>query len=428
VDNDKDLTELRYIPDNALPPDKDPRPQTTEDLISRHKWLSEIHYEGMTVRLNEILADALAVGIPEVEIKEIFSEPLPADDETAKMVLRDRMIGLYTSIDQRKNNLSVSMSRSLDYWKRLLDYDKKIRAFQPKLNEYMVLCRRLNSEDWKYAEWIHTKFEEWVNVPGQDLIKFEEGEGQYITPRLKYQGKRDLDVEKLKELFTRVTKLYQNYQGFAEDLLYKQFPWIRREVEELKNMDRALALFPKIPPEAWDKGQRELKISDIGIEELRKVTGKFRGEVWLNNKLDTLRWKAKSEIIDLARLVSKTGKVGTKAAQAKAVKRKFRGLKPAGENGVDYNEIKAKESHWKDGSAFAVGDTIYTFVKDETKFWTKDVILYLHTKEQIKECYDQLYNEFKWNRLPGDPLVKPTAEDLASEMGLDTRIVGMFLS
>jgi hypothetical protein len=427
VDNDKDLTELRYIAGD-VPPPEDTRPRSTEDLVNRYKRLSEIHHQGMTMRLNDILADAALVGIPEVEIKEIFSEPLPSDDESAKMALRDRMVGLYNSIDERKNNPRVSMSRGLLFWKRLLDYDRKIRAFESKLNEYMDLCERLNTEDWQYAKWIYDKFEEWKYGFGHQLEELDQGEGQYISPRLKYQGVRDLDVEKLKELFTRVITLYQNYRGFAEDLLHKQFPWIRKEVEELKNMDRALDLFPQIPAEAWDQGQRELKISDIDIEKLRKVTGKYRGEVWLNNRLDTLRWKAKSEISDLARLVSKTGKLGSKQAQVKAVKRKFRGLRPAGEDGVDYNEIKAKESHYKDGSAYAVGDTIYTFVKDETKFWTKDVILYLHTKEQIKECYDQLYQEFKFNRLPGDPLVKPTAEDLASEMGLDTRVVGMFLS
>ena len=63
------------------------------------------------------------------------------------------------------------------------------------------------------------------------------------------------------------------------------------------------------------------------------MTGKYRGEVWLNNTLSSLGGEAKSEISDLARLVSKSGKLGTKQAQVKAVKRKFRGLRPAGEDG-----------------------------------------------------------------------------------------------
>ena len=81
---------------DVLPPE-DTRPRSTEDLVNRYKRLSEIDHEGMTVRLNEILADAALVGIPEVEIKEIFSEPLPSDDESAKMALRDRMVAFYNS-------------------------------------------------------------------------------------------------------------------------------------------------------------------------------------------------------------------------------------------------------------------------------------------------------------------------------------------
>ena len=430
MDNDKDLTELRLI-GGDVPPPEDPRPRNTEDLIHRHKWLSHVHHKQMELKLDDFISDATSAGIPEIEVKEIFSEPLPPDDEKAKMALRDRMIGLYNSIDERKNNRRVEMGRALTFWKRLLDYDTKIRAFEPTLNEYIKLCERIKTEDFRYGEWMLHRFDEWKYGFGEQLKKLDEGEGQYISPRLRFMGEHTFDIEKLTELFKQVIQLYTNHYSTAEDLLHKQFPWIKKEVEELKNMDRALNLFPQIPAEAWDKGQRELKISDIDIKELKELTGKYRGEDWLNDKLDTLRWKAKCDISDLARLVSKSGKLGSKQAQIKAVKRKFRGLQPDGVDGKDFNKIEAKESHFKDGSAYAVGDPIFTFVKDawgETKFKTKDVILYLHTEEQIKECYDQLYQEFKFNRLPGDPLVKPTAEDLGKEMGIHPHMIGMFLS
>ena len=120
----------------------------------------------------------------------------------------------------------------------------------------------------------------------------------------------------------------------------------------------------------------------------------------------------------ISALVSKSGKTGSIQAQAKAVKRKFRGLEPAGQIGLDYNEIEAKESHYKDGTAFAVGDRIYTFIKGRTKFNTFEVLCYLHNKHQVEDTRKKLRSYFGR---------KPTPEEIAEKMELKVDQIGKYL-
>ena len=42
------------------------------------------------------------------------------------------------------------------------------------------------------------KFEEWKYGFGTQLAELDQGEGQYLSPRLKFRGKHTFDVENLK--------------------------------------------------------------------------------------------------------------------------------------------------------------------------------------------------------------------------------------
>jgi hypothetical protein len=158
---------------------------------------------------------------------------------------------------------------------------------------------------------------------------------------------------------------------------------------------------------------------------LKKFSEKAKGRIWFNATLDQLHWRKSCGIKDLARLTTKKDiEHLPQQGIIKSVKRKFRGLRPLGEDGLDFKKLIATNSHVKDGTAYQEGDIIYSYIQGRTRFDTKQAVIYYHHKVLITQMFNQLKKEFRSNKINR----KPTAEDLAKEMKfLDVAEVGMYL-
>ena len=121
------------------------------------------------------------------------------------------------------------------------------------------------------------------------------------------------------------------------------------------------------------------------------------------------------DLDDLARVLGKQD-AGAQT-KLKAIRRKFIGLRPLGEEGVDYRVAAATKNHVKDNVARDVGFPIFTFVKGRTKFDTVEVIDFLITQRKMDEIVAQIRKELGR---------KPTRQEVATEIGLDESRVGMF--
>lgn len=411
-----DSEALRYI--------HDPVQESEAQKLFLEK-LSPLTRMGAVPEIPTILREAKKAGISDDEVMEIFSEPLPKDDDDAKNDLRDRLVGLFERIDHRQTDIEARLSFGIQQIRNLYEYHKKISNFKPVLSTYRALINRL---DWdpKILNLISGKVMQWDDITGDNFGAILETDA--VQALLEANCVENMEAAKededLVDLLEDVQSYYSQLKEIAEDLIHKQFPWVRKQVAELKNISRALELFTQIPREHYMESTRELLLSDLDIEELKKDAGckDFRGNVWLNNLLDEFHYKKHCDIKLLASYVSKTGKVGKRQAQVKAVKRKFRGLIPAGVEGVDYKIEVAQQSHVNDGTARKVGDIVVSFINSQsnpTKFHTKDVIRYIHLKEIIGEVETQLKKELGH---------KPTPEEVAHEMDLPVEKIWRFTS
>ena len=98
--------------------------------------------------------------------------------------------------------------------------------------------------------------------------------------------------------------------------------------------------------------------------EIRKIKKKI--------PLTALKPTAVLSVRDVAERLGK-GRLSS-GGQSKAVKRTLKGIKPIGQEGIDFKKVSATKTHVKDQTAERVGDTIYTHVQTRTYFKAKDVM------------------------------------------------------
>lgn len=413
VNSDDDITELRAIGGDFHPAEES-FPSVSEFFRMFEKYKKFQHFDSVP-RLNEIIHDAVQAGIPRIEVEEVFYEPLPTKIEDAKVELVRRLIGLEQRIKIQLNKPQARMAKALEYLAELEKLDAQINFEASTINEYSELVGVLGADD-KFSKHISYLFNNWRESVTNKLKKLWSSEiGDLLQSQNQDFSNPDLDRELM-----AITSLYIQNKDQAHDLINRHLPWVRQQLQHLKHAKRAVELFKDIPMDAWKGGSQGVVFTPEEIEELNSFSesSRFFGEIWLNNKLSQLNWRKYCTISSMASLVLKPGKKVSTQAQVKAVKRKFRGLKPAGKEGTDYKVITATKTHVKDGTAFEEGQQIYSYIQGRTKFNTKSVIQYLHHKEQIQQVQAQLRKELGH---------KPTADIIAREMGLPVNLVWMFL-
>jgi hypothetical protein len=375
------------------------------------------HKYQIDASISNLIADADRVGIPEAEVLDIFSEKLPDRKDEAAQELRRRLAALYQRVEHRQSKPRYKLQHYLMIFDKLKALDKRFDELNKYVTKTEELLRETNyKEDSALTvEFLRGKIEIWrINVT-KELQEFEEymermgGDNMYEDPH-----DYETNIRNLKRFYDE----YFERRDAAEDTLTRFLPWIKSLESQLRCFNRALKIVKFIPPDSWQGTHGSLTLNDVEIEELSKKHGGFLGERWVEKILDSLGWSRQVDINQLARVISKTGKVGKPQAQAKLVKRKLRGLRPAGEAEVDYKVITATENHVKDGTARQVGDEIFGFVQGRTKFDTLSFLEFWHIKSRIDDVVTQLKKELGHN---------PSAEEVAHEMGLQESMIWQFM-
>lgn len=435
MSDDDQKTEMAAMAGDTvdLPAEKsyEPNPVSIEDLINRHKTISA---HKTTHVIQDIISDASRAGISEAEVADIFSEPLPKYKADAIVELKNRLVSLYESAKHRENDLEVYFSVGLSALSKLSAFDKKIQKFEPLLGEYLSLMEGVGftlasrSREYEEAQHLQSMTDNWRQEVTNFIIDLQNSSTGIVLSEVaieKLKIKKDVPTSEFKSLVKKAIAVYNKNRGQGEIFIHKHIPWVTARVQRYRNLYRANEILSEIPPESWDLDSREVSISDFDLENLKKFSEKAKGRIWFNATLDQLHWRKSCGIKDLARLTTKKDiEHLSQQGIIKSVKRKFRGLRPLGEDGLDFKKLIATNSHVKDGTAYQEGDIIYSYIQGRTRFDTKQAVIYYHHKVLITQMFNQLKKEFRSNKINR----KPTAEDLAKEMKfLDVAEVGMYL-
>ena len=390
----------------------------TGDILDMYDVKPENHLEDELAfcsnqTYGELVFEADRLGIPEEDLLKAFMDPLPPRDDEAKLELKSRLLALFATPEDLSQNMFTSLIYAYRCLNKLREMDSKIRRVIPKLARYFNNLKRFDkfALPAQYAELEHIQYQ--INFFQSDVTErieaFDESEiGKKLKKRMKKPEAIPLDQDELNEALAPFKEMYKIWKPKAERLIYSDFPWILKKLKEITTFKRSIKLLEQLPKNSWKIDEDNSLFTEDEISELKEKHNKFPEE-WLLEQLDRLGRRKYCNISRLASLVSKSGKQVSPQAELKAVKRKFRGLLPAGVEGEDYKVVKAKKSHVLDGTARQIGDPVFAYIQGRTRFETERVINYLEMKLMLTLVMEQLLDELGH---------KPSPDEIASEMDL----------
>ena len=140
------------------------------------------------------------------------------------------MVAFYNTVNRRKENIEVALSQGLLLWKRLVDYDRKIRKFHPKFLEYRELCLNADFKNIKESGFLEGQLNTWYDNVTRVLDEIDQSEiGKAISPRLNKQISLETDTDNLRSVLDLIIKTYNKYHEIGEELIYRKIGWVQKE-------------------------------------------------------------------------------------------------------------------------------------------------------------------------------------------------------
>lgn len=359
-------------------------------------------------KLEWLFENAESVLISEEEILELLEQPLPRVAKKAEEELQSRLYGLVEKIESRYKNPDFIKQVYLDFTRKAYQYDRQLSEIPRLLEELDTITDTRFNKDVifirdQYFRWKHD-VSELVNLLGGDPDNYE-----------------------LQKKF--VSGFWRREKSILR-MIEKDLPVLRQKCAERSRLRRSLQTLTRIPDLTWNKVKRDQQLQEQELSGNFELKEEQRANPTFMRLLDLLGYRKYCTIGDLCNYLVETGEckaTSATASKVKAVKRKFRGLRPAGEEGKDYKILKATETHVKDQQAPGVGYEIFGLIQGRTKFETRQVIDYIWSKLMVQQVREVIAHELSNSSKKKIHPKSISPEEVASEMGLPVGKVWMLL-
>jgi hypothetical protein len=359
-------------------------------------------------KLEWLYDNSQGVLISEHEIIDLLQQPLPRVAKKAEQELQSRLYGIVEKIESRQNNPAFIKDLYREFSHKTFYYDEQLRDLPGLIQELDTVT---NLDFNKEVRFIKNQYVIWkkdvremVNIVGNDPDNFQ--------------------------LQLRFVRRFWQLEKTVVRLIEVQLPRLRQMFAERSRLRRSLQTLSRIHDLSWNKVKRDEQLQKQELSGNFELSEKQRKNPNFMKLLDLLGYRKYCTIGDLCNYLVQAGECKATSAstsKVKAVKRKFRGLRPAGEEGKDYKILKATETHVRDQQALSVGDEIFGLIQGRTKFETRQVIDYIWSKLMVQQVREVIAHELSNS---GKKKIHPksiTPEEVASEMDLPVEKIWMFL-
>ena len=364
--------------------------------------------EELDEKLEWLFTNAQNVLIGEDEIIDLLEQPLPRVACKAEEELQSRLYGLVEKIESRQKNQNFIKQVYTEFARKTYHYSNELSDLPDLLAAFNTTGDLQHNKEINF---IHGQYMAWksevaslINILGSDSDNYE------------LQAKFVRNFWRLEKTVIRLIEVH--------------LPTLRKKFAERSRLRRSLQTLTRIPDLTWNKVKRDQQLQEQELSGNFELNKDQRSDPTFMELLDLLGYRKYCTIGDLCNYLVKTGEckaTSATASKVKAVKRKFRGLQPAGEEGKDYKILKATETHVRDQQAPGVGYEIFGLIQGRTKFETKTVIDYIWCRLLVHQVRDQIALETSNS---GKKKINPKSispEEVASEMKLPVGKVWMLL-